>query len=110
MHQQLRLIVDMTFIQEAARGRTLLRLWRRRGPRILAVSAESRRLAASIFGDAFRPAKQGLFERVAAFARGRFAKISVSAERGNGNSAFGPHKSEGFAEAGAAPRVECRVP
>jgi hypothetical protein len=46
------LIVDLTYIVDADEpGRTLIRLWRRSGARIVAASAKSRALAGSILGE-----------------------------------------------------------
>jgi len=47
-----KVIVDITFVNTAdERGRSLLRLWRRKGARIVARSPESRALAADTVGE-----------------------------------------------------------
>ena len=48
-----KLVVDITFVNKAdEQGRSLLRLWRRKGARIVARSPESQALAADISGEA----------------------------------------------------------
>jgi hypothetical protein len=48
------LVVDMTYIVDVdERGRTLIRLWRRHGARIVAASPASCALAESILGESF---------------------------------------------------------
>jgi hypothetical protein len=60
-------VVDVTYVDDAdERGRSLLRLWRQHGARIVAESEDARRLAESVLGETL-PApspKPGWFRRL----------------------------------------------
>lgn len=71
-------IIDMTYVDDAdERGRSLLRLWRQLGARIVAESPNARKLAESVLGEklpALRP-KPGWFVRRLMAIRQRLERL-----------------------------------
>jgi hypothetical protein len=78
-------VVDITYVVDAdQRGRSLLRLWRRRQARIVAASPQSRALAEAILSEPYPepPARPGLRRRISAFLRKIAASAGLSASAG----------------------------
>jgi hypothetical protein len=84
-------IVDITYVADAdERGRTLLRLWRRRQARIIAGSSQSRALAASVLSEPYPepPAQPRLRARIWAFLRSLANRgLSKDSRRGDPDAA-----------------------
>jgi hypothetical protein len=74
--------VDITFLREVdEQGRALLRLWHRKGARIVARSQASRALAEDIVGEPIPTpsARPGWWQRLRAFLRRPAAAAAISA-------------------------------
>jgi hypothetical protein len=101
-------VVDITYVDDAdERGRSLLRLWRQHGARIVAESTDARKLAETVLGETLpTPApKPGWFRRLLAAAG-----LSAPAENRRAESA--PRRGNTIETIGSADdrAVETRLP
>ena len=102
------IIIDITFVGKADEsGRSLLRLWRKKGARIIARSPESRALAAAI-GEAIPDVSA--VESKKSWLAVAFAGILAGANKMACRARTGELKNNDLSSISPSKTVECRVP